>query len=70
MPHALAGDWPFELLARTGLDRIPAVRIELARGAIVKNEPARAVALHQGTIEARNLAGTGLAVRIVLPALI
>jgi two-component system sensor histidine kinase CpxA len=30
---------------------------------------ARAVALHQGTIEARNLAGTGLAVRIVLPAL-
>jgi two-component system sensor histidine kinase CpxA len=31
---------------------------------------ARAVALHQGTIEARNLAGTGLAVRIVLPALI
>jgi two-component system sensor histidine kinase CpxA len=31
---------------------------------------ARAVALHQGTIEARNLAGAGLAVRIVLPALI
>ena len=31
---------------------------------------ARAVALHQGTIEARNLPGTGLAVRIVLPALI
>jgi two-component system sensor histidine kinase CpxA len=30
---------------------------------------ARAVALHQGTIEARNLAGTGFAVRIVLPAL-
>lgn len=45
LPHALAGDWPFDLMARTGLDRIPAVRIELARGAIVKNEPARATAL-------------------------
>jgi two-component system sensor histidine kinase CpxA len=30
---------------------------------------ARAVALHHGTIDARNLSGTGLAVRIVLPAL-
>ena len=30
---------------------------------------ARAVALHHGTIDARNLAATGLAVRIVLPAL-
>ncbi len=30
---------------------------------------ARAVALHQGTIDARNLAGGGLAVQIVLPAL-
>lgn len=30
---------------------------------------ARAVALHHGTIEARNLSATGLAVRIVLPAL-
>jgi tetratricopeptide (TPR) repeat protein len=45
VPRALAGDWPFELMARLGLDRIPAVRIELARGAIVKNEPARATAL-------------------------
>ncbi len=45
LPRALAGDWPFALLARTGLDRIPAVRIELARGAIVKREPARALAL-------------------------
>jgi tetratricopeptide (TPR) repeat protein len=45
LPRALAGDWPFDLLARTGLDRIPAVRIELARGAIVKDEPARADAL-------------------------
>jgi len=30
---------------------------------------ARAIALHHGTIDARNLAATGLAVRIVLPAL-
>lgn len=45
VPHALAGDWPFDLMARTGLDRIPAVRRELARGALVKNEPARATAL-------------------------
>jgi len=45
VPHALAGDWPFGLMARTGLDRIGAVRIELARGAIVKGEPARAATL-------------------------
>jgi tetratricopeptide (TPR) repeat protein len=45
VPRALAGDWPFELMANTGLDRLPAVRVELARGAIVKGEPARATAL-------------------------
>lgn len=45
VPRALAGDWPFDLAARTGLDRIPAMRVELARGAIVRNEPARAMAL-------------------------
>ena len=45
LPRALAGDWPFELAARTGLDRIPAMRVELARGAIVRREPARATAL-------------------------
>jgi tetratricopeptide (TPR) repeat protein len=45
VPHALAGDWPFDLAARSGLDRIPGVRLELARGAIVRNEPARAEAL-------------------------
>jgi tetratricopeptide (TPR) repeat protein len=45
VPHALAGDWPFDLAARTGLDRFPIVRLELARGAIVRNEPARATAL-------------------------
>ena len=45
VPRALAGDWPFALAERTGLDRIPAVRVALARGAIVRDEPARAVAL-------------------------
>ena len=45
VPHALAGDWPFALAERTGLDRIPGVRLELARGAIVRDEPARATAL-------------------------
>ena len=42
LPHALAGEWPFALAARTGLDRIAAVRVALARGAIVRGEPARA----------------------------
>jgi tetratricopeptide (TPR) repeat protein len=45
LPHALAGDWPFALAARSGLDRIGAVRVALARGALVGNEPARAAAL-------------------------
>ena len=45
VPRALAGDWPFDLMARTGLERFPFVRLALARAAIVKNEPARAAAL-------------------------
>jgi hypothetical protein len=45
LPHALAGDWPFALAARSGLDRIAAVRVTLARGALVRDEPARATAL-------------------------
>ena len=45
LPGALAGDWPFDLAARTGLDRVPAVAVALARGAIVRDEPARATAL-------------------------
>jgi tetratricopeptide (TPR) repeat protein len=45
LPHALAGDWPFALLARIGLDRIPSVRVALARGAIARNQPARALEL-------------------------
>lgn len=45
LPRAVAGDWPFALAERTGLDRLPFVRIELARGAIVRDEPARADAL-------------------------
>jgi tetratricopeptide (TPR) repeat protein len=45
VPSALAGDWPFDLAARTGLDRLPLVRRELARGAIVRGEGPRATAL-------------------------
>lgn len=45
LPHHLAGDWPFAVAEKTGLDRIGVVRVMLARGAIVRNEPARAVAL-------------------------
>ncbi len=45
LPHALAGEWPFALAARSGLDRIGAIRIALARGAIVRGEPARAAEL-------------------------
>lgn len=45
VPHALSGDWPFEVAARTGLDRLPLVRRELARGAIVRGEGPRATAL-------------------------
>jgi tetratricopeptide (TPR) repeat protein len=48
VPRALAGDWPFAFAARTGLDRIPAVRIELARGAILRREPERVGALLGG----------------------
>jgi tetratricopeptide (TPR) repeat protein len=45
IPRRLAGDWPFALAARSGLDRIGPVRVALARGALVQNEPARALAL-------------------------
>lgn len=48
IPHALAGDWPFALARRTGLARIPAVRVELARGAIVRGEAANAARLLSG----------------------
>jgi tetratricopeptide (TPR) repeat protein len=45
VPAALSGDWPFDLAVRTGLDRLPLVRRELARGAIVRGEGPRARAL-------------------------
>lgn len=45
LPHALQGEWPFALAARLGLDRWAPLRAELARGAIARNEPARAAAL-------------------------
>lgn len=45
LPHHIAGTWPFALMERTGLDRFGAVRVMLARAAIVRSEPARAMAL-------------------------
>lgn len=45
VPSTLSGDWPFDLAARSGLDRVPLVRRELARGAIVRGEGSRATAL-------------------------
>lgn len=48
LPRALAGDWPFALAARSGLDGWPPVRMALARGALVRGEPARAAVLLAG----------------------
>ena len=45
LPHHIAGDWPFAVLEQTGLDRFGPVRVMLARAAIVREEPARALAL-------------------------
>ncbi len=45
IPHHIAGDWPFALAQRTGIDRIAPVRTTLVSGALVRNEPARALAL-------------------------
>lgn len=45
LPHRLAGDWAFDAVAATGLDRLVPVRLMLARAAIVRAEPQRAVAL-------------------------
>ena len=45
LPHMIAGDWPFALAERSGLDRIAPLRLALARAAIVRGEPDRAVAL-------------------------
>jgi two-component system, OmpR family, sensor histidine kinase CpxA len=53
----------------------PFYRVDASRDRAVGGEglglaiAARAVALHHGSIEARNRQGTGLAVRIILPAL-
>jgi two-component system, OmpR family, sensor histidine kinase CpxA len=53
----------------------PFYRVDASRDRAVGGEglglaiAARAIALHQGSIEARNRHETGLAVRIVLPAL-
>ncbi len=45
LPRALAGDWPFALAARSGLENIAGIRVALARGALVRGEPDRAEAL-------------------------
>lgn len=45
LPHALAGEWPFVLAERTGLERIAAVRVTLARAALVRGEANRALVL-------------------------
>ncbi len=48
IPHHVAGDWPFTLAQRFGLDRSEVVRTTLVRAALVRNEPARAAALLAG----------------------
>ncbi len=45
LPQALAGDWPFALAERSGLERFAGVRVALARGALARAEPGRAQAL-------------------------
>jgi hypothetical protein len=51
-PALFTAAWPFDLFADTGLARVPAVRRELARAALLRGEPARAATLLDG-------AGTG-----------
>jgi tetratricopeptide (TPR) repeat protein len=48
LPHHIAGDWPFALMERMGLERSASVRVMLARAAIVRDEPARALTLLDG----------------------
>jgi hypothetical protein len=43
-----ASDWPFAAAAATGADRLPAVRIELARAALLHGEADRAAELVAG----------------------
>jgi len=48
LARAAASDWPFAAAHATGADRFAAVRVELARAALVRDEPERAAALVAG----------------------
>jgi hypothetical protein len=48
IPALLRADWPFGVLAETGIARIPAVRRELARAALLRGDSGRAAALLEG----------------------
>jgi tetratricopeptide (TPR) repeat protein len=48
LARAAASDWPFAAAHATGVDRFGAVRAELARAALVRDEPDRAAALVAG----------------------
>ena len=56
LPHHIAGDWPFALMKSTGLERSAGVRVMLARAALVRNEPARALGLLDGLPETTDVA--------------
>ena len=45
LPHAISGEWPFTLASATGLDRIPGVRLQLARAAVLRGDAATAETL-------------------------
>lgn len=42
LPRALAGDWPLQAALALGLDRVPLLRAELARGAVFRGDDALA----------------------------
>jgi tetratricopeptide (TPR) repeat protein len=45
LPRALASTWPFAFAHATGLERFAAVRLALARGALLRNDTATAATL-------------------------
>jgi len=48
LARAAASAWPFSAARATGADRLPYVRVELARAALVRDEPDRAAVLVAG----------------------
>ena len=46
--RGLSSSWPFALAEASGANRVPAVRVELARAALVRGEPDRAETLLAG----------------------